>query len=100
MTEIPPVSTQIADRKTQNERLKKFFVAHPHTIYSQETLAEAAGCHVGAIRTRISNILPDLNLVWHQSGYRDNDGKSHVSPKQWEYLPRHPEALGPDASSP
>jgi hypothetical protein len=99
-TEIPSIASQILDRKTQNARLIAFLRAHPHTIYSQETLAEMAGCHLGSIRTRISNIQGELHLVWHQTGYLGSDGQKHISPKQWEHVPRPVNALGPDASSP
>lgn len=93
-----PISAQKRDQKAQREQLLRFFVTHPNTIYSQETLADACGCAVSTVRSRISELVRDGHpLRWHQSGWRDAQGQNHINLKTWEYVHRPSDPIGRDA---
>lgn len=98
MKREPTVQQEITDRATQRTKLEAFLRAHPSTIYSQETLAEACGADVGAIRTRITELKrAGMYLRWESGSYRDWEGIVHRGKKRWSYVPRPAEPLGRDA---
>jgi len=95
------VAAEITDRKGQRLKLKAFFLAHPETLFTQETLAESAGCHVSVVRSRISELKRDgLELDGRDTWHTDAAGKRHRGMKLWQYLPRPDEPLGRDARIP
>ena len=102
MTE-PTVHQELLDRKTQREKLMRFFLDEPHTIWQQETLAEKCGSDVGAIRTRISELRKEpwwnARLRRHSNSY-EAGGKIHRGKMRWQFVPRPAEPLGPDAAEP
>ncbi len=95
----PTISQQIADRQTQNARLIAFLQDHPDVYYTQETLAEVCGAHLGAVRTRLNELERDGEPLRKQrQTYTDTRG-THVGTKLWGYFPRPSAPLGPDAST-
>lgn len=96
---VPTITEQVSDRQAQRAKLRRFLEAHPFVIYSQETLAEAAGCAVSTVRSRISELVSKdkVSLRWHQSGFLGADGQKHIACKRWEYVPRPEAPLGRDA---
>jgi hypothetical protein len=96
MTE--PTGAQVhADRQAQRVTLEAFFRKHPGSIWGQDTLAAECGAHLGAVRTRISELKRGgLSLVGHLNNYRDKAGVYHRGPKRWQYVPR-PESWDTDA---
>lgn len=97
----PSVPQRLADRKVQREQLRAYFLAHPETYWTQETLAECCGADIGAVRTRISELKADgLNLVSMWTNYRSDDGIVHRGKKLWAYLERPAKPLGPDPRIP
>lgn len=100
----PSIRQQISDHQGQREKLAAFFRANPFVIYSQETLADAAGCHVSCVRTRIGELRrgdfgPAMSLVSHVQSYRDEQHVWHRGMKRWECLERPAEPLGRDAGT-
>ena len=100
MPSEPTVEQQITDRQTQTAKLLAFLQDHPLTLFTQETLAESCGAHIGAIRTRLSELKrAGEPLVAETQYYSDETGRLRVAPKLWMYVPRPAEPLGRDASS-
>lgn len=98
--DTPSVQQQVTDRTAQREKLREFFLSNPSTLFTQETLAEACGADIGAVRTRCSELKrAGMSLIAVPQTYRDEHGRSHRAKKMWEYVPRPPEPLGRDAGT-
>lgn len=96
----PSVCQQVADRTAQREKLRQFFLAQPETFWTQDTLAEACGADVGAVRTRINELKREgMSLIGKYADYRDKDNVWHRGKKVWMYQPRPEEPLGRDAGT-
>lgn len=96
----PSVQQQVSDRKTQKVKLLAFLQANPMTLFTQETLAESCGCHVSAVRSRLSELKRDGDpLHAEPQTFLGADGKMHRGMNLWIYVPRPSAPLGRDAGT-
>lgn len=98
-TPEPTVAQQVTDRKTQKVKLLAFLKDNAMTLFTQETLAEAAGCHVSAVRSRLSELKNDgISVHAEPQKFLGPDGRMHRGMHLWIYVPRPTAPLGRDAA--